>query len=126
MNRSAGSPSGGDLGNQPRFSGLGSARARAGLVLGSAPGRPGWSGLRGAARVPALSPAPPVHPMPLEEERCSGGGECLLSLVEKVTENVSPSGDRVRGFRERFPPCHPGALVEEGSQAQDDMAGGAW
>ena len=86
----------------------------------------GWSGHRGAARLPALTPAPPAHPMPPEEEGCSGGGECPLSLIEKVTENVSPSGDRVRGFRELFPRSHPGALVEGGPQAQDDVQGDAW
>lgn len=84
----------------------------------------GWSGHRGAARLPALSPAPPAPPVPPEEEGCSGGGECPLWLIEKVTENVSPSGDR--GFRERFPPSHSGNLVEGGPRAQDDVVGDAW
>lgn len=36
----------------------------------------------------------------------------------------APPGDRVWGFRERFPPNNPGALGEGGPQAQDGVGGG--
>lgn len=84
----------------------------------------GWSGHRGAARLPALTPAGFFPAAPEEVEGMLSRSR--VSLIEKVTENVSPSGDRVRVFRERFPPTHPGALVEGGPQAQDDAVGDAW
>ena len=43
--------------------------------------------------------------------------ECPLSLGEKVTETVSPAGERLRGCGERFPTAsRPGALGREDPQ----------
>lgn len=88
---------------------------------------PGWcrgalgtGGAGESGRLPVLPPAG-SYPAPGAGGGCSARGQCPLSRIEKVTGNVTPLEER--GFRERFPPSHPGASMDDGDASMGMLGG---